>query len=819
MQNIIVKKDEFKIADDRKGYLRVIGKIEDEIFQKADNEIFPNKCQIFVNSDFDQIDKKFSDNDLFIITEVIESYNFQIDSPSSAKYTTTGYKAERIKRHQLCKIVEKEFDPLKPFRLVSEVEPNSYLYIKSSSDNFIYGPFFPISEKIDEDDYNITLRPVIHSDLNLSNDLDKFIFKFNIGELSSHIISIDSVNYIFNTLNLLSSPNISKDAIYYGNNEDLLEWGKKNIIQVSNVDERIFKDILPSLNDIPSENKFDKIKLERLKNLLKGTESWLVSGLPKFIHNYLNSTDGQAYLKDFLDKNRNTIVEKYDLEIELRKNKIEELSGVINSKNLEIVNIQQDPRYNNISQESQKLIKDLIDSEEKSGPIQELLNKYELADKAERIEGQIFERERKKGTLDLDIKKRNEEKTILENDLKNLKANFKDSEEVKNTLLKLKPYVDFLNGVVPNYLPDDSQNQISSIYPIIRNTTPNSLEEYLNDIQTNLLKVGREIEFNDLANYLINIHQNFISVFAGLPGVGKTSLITKLADSLGYKERFLSVSVSRGWTSAKDFIGYFNPLTSQFQPSKTNFYKEVVERYKKEMPENIDIPYLVLLDEANLSPIEHYWSDFMKFTDPESDKIISLGGKEEYVQMGNGLRFIATINYDHTTEILSPRLIDRSPIILLNSKKDLIENIEIQKLPSVNEYYSFNQLENIFNNKRESLKEDERLLFIKIKEDLETVDNNLGTPIIISPRKQNQIFNFCSVARPIFKDEANQFTALDYAVKQHVLPLINGRGDKFGKRLDGLSKTLERHLPKTSQMLYQIINSGANNYHNYRFFC
>src|SRR5690606_16814037 len=128
----------------------------------------------------------------------------------------------------------------------------------------------------------------------------------------------------------------------------------------------------------------------------------------------------------------------------------------------------------------------------------------------------------------------------------------------------------------------------------IRETLPSSLEAYILDVNKNLSTIGREVDFNDLANYIINIQQNFLSVFAGLPGVGKTSLVTKLTEALGYKDRFLPISVSRGWTSTKDFIGYFNPLSNQFQPSRTNFYNEVIERYIHELKTNIDIPYFVL---------------------------------------------------------------------------------------------------------------------------------------------------------------------------------------------------------------------------------
>ncbi|MDR2397515.1 MAG: hypothetical protein LBD74_01990, partial [Spirochaetaceae bacterium] len=75
------------------------------------------------------------------------------------------------------------------------------------------------------------------------------------------------------------------------------------------------------------------------------------------------------------------------------------------------------------------------------------------------------------------------------------------------------------------------------------------------------LQGARDLSLNDTANYLICIMQGFITTFAGEPGTGKTSLCTILAKSLGLARsdvhsRFVDISVERGWTSHKDFIGY-----------------------------------------------------------------------------------------------------------------------------------------------------------------------------------------------------------------------------------------------------------------------
>lgn len=75
----------------------------------------------------------------------------------------------------------------------------------------------------------------------------------------------------------------------------------------------------------------------------------------------------------------------------------------------------------------------------------------------------------------------------------------------------------------------------------------------------------------------------------------------------------------------------------------------------------------------------------MGMTDGEGDRVLMLG--QDPLQIPDCLRFIATINYDGTTEPLSPRVVDRSPIIVIeptelgNIQTDLINNPPSHPLP------------------------------------------------------------------------------------------------------------------------------------------
>ena len=84
---------------------------------------------------------------------------------------------------------------------------------------------------------------------------------------------------------------------------------------------------------------------------------------------------------------------------------------------------------------------------------------------------------------------------------------------------------------------------------------------------------GRDLSRNEVANLAICLVQGYVTVLAGMPGAGKTSLAGILAGALGLRQpgapRYCEVPVERGWASYKDFIGYHNPLTQRIEAASS----------------------------------------------------------------------------------------------------------------------------------------------------------------------------------------------------------------------------------------------------------
>ena len=334
-------------------------------------------------------------------------------------------------------------------------------------------------------------------------------------------------------------------------------------------------------------------------------------------------------------------------------------------------------------------------------------------------------------------------------------------------------------------------------------------------------KAHREVTMNDVANYLICITQGFITTFAGEPGTGKTSLCNILAKALGLaadppQNRFVDISVERGWSSHKDFIGYYNPLSKKMERSNGEVF-DSFERMDAEYDcDNSKIaPFVILLDEANLSPIEHYWAAFLRNCDfiSVNNRTISLGGTKSF-KLPEHLRFLATVNFDHTTEELSPRFLDRSWVIMLEPTR--IDDEIDEETENIQDMISFGDLKEAFSVGANDI----------IDEAIQNKWNAIqkifrDRALQIMPRNLKMVRNYCAVGcRCMERDTpVTKFAPLDYALSEKILPTINGNGDNYRMLIEELSKECTpQNMPITARHLERMKRFAENNMGFYQFF-
>lgn len=141
------------------------------------------------------------------------------------------------------------------------------------------------------------------------------------------------------------------------------------------------------------------------------------------------------------------------------------------------------------------------------------------------------------------------------------------------------------------------------------------------------------------------------------------------------------ISVKSNWTDSSELFGYYNPITKKYTMTKLLKFILVAK-------ENPQIPFFVILDEMNLSKVEHYFSDFLSCM--ESRTINDDGSvKQEGIHLYSGNHFVSTdddeydeirsslelplnlyvtgtVNVDDTTYMFSPKVLDRANVIEFN---------------------------------------------------------------------------------------------------------------------------------------------------------
>ncbi|MBE9395650.1 hypothetical protein IOQ59_00055 [Pontibacterium sp. N1Y112] len=793
---------------------------------------------VWISKGYESIENNFHDGELFLLENYYPRDDSDRESGADSKivhhsHWATGGSAKALDKNELVPIINTTLPEVGTGLLeIYSRPPRGDFFIKEGGD--IYGPFTA----------SVSGEEVIAtpSQINFLNLSTHHIVKISISDLDSEGYYLPSlgvgaesniVGYI-PSLRDLSRLDKEKRAMRdYINDSQLVtfvakhSFGKRNLVGRKGAEA-----LKQGLSEMRRKDKAfgSDERIVRLEKLIDRYLAETDVG-SEMIGSYLSSKDGREFLKSQLETNPR-LVEEHAQDLIQHNKAREQAEGELNE-----IKARKEREKQQLVAISDKVAKAKLEAEEEIEKIREK-TKEQAQDQLRAInqdlEQQIEAKRDEVESIDLKKKELLKEQRLLESlagiqeeiryqerkkkeldDAVDTQEKVLKNPELPKEVTQLKTILDILHGrvydsqlSVPKFerpkkatkVPDDSSELVQQ------------LVEHFEDTD------GRSFTFEEMANLVISVQQSFLTVLKGRPGTGKTSTAIRLSQAYNLSpefscsDSFLNIPVSRGWMSGRDFLGFYNSLKGIYQASKTGIYQFLRQG---EIEGANDFLRMVLLDEANLSPIEHYWSDFLAMCDPEGRyRKIDTGasGADRFLSVPENLRFIATINNDNTTEPLSPRLCDRVPVISMDVSGGNGE-IVAAATSILDGAVPYTTLDNMFGCRSE-IESEMPLDLVNFISQMELRDNSLGSPIIVSQRKRNAMHAYCDRAQNL----TNSRTAVDFALSQHALPLVNGHGKAFKSRLEKLHEHASNNsLVRTASLLEVVLSDGENFVGNYSF--
>ena len=179
----------------------------------------------------------------------------------------------------------------------------------------------------------------------------------------------------------------------------------------------------------------------------------------------------------------------------------------------------------------------------------------------------------------------------------------------------------------------------------------------------------------DIRCFLAGMSMSRLHLLQGISGTGKTSLPLAVARALGAGSRLIEVQA--GWRDRQDLIGHFNAFERRFYEAE--FLQAL---YEAQCPRYVDSPYIVILDEMNLSQPEQYFADLLSALEQEPRKqkldlmtasvepapALLRGGRT--LPLPQNVWFVGTANQDETTKTIADKTYDRAHVMELPRVRD-----------------------------------------------------------------------------------------------------------------------------------------------------
>jgi len=784
---------------------------EQEIIQ-----LFPNNGRVY-----DTLNK-IQDYDYVLFENYYLSPIFnQNSSEISSKYHVFGYlnldKAVDFTDVPVAPVLEyqKIFNPTQPDLSISHIMdrlPNDVFFIiDQSPEKYVYGPFVFHNDSQNFEYYGDSIKEIVCIEEFKKYFVSKVLLRFSWYEptLKNHF-------YEYYERYKHQTP-VGKAVRFLTDIDKLIEYAiDKNYI----VDAADDKYVLAEFNKINEALKTNKttpqiIAYQRLPETIKQSRNKRLVELTQSIENLKSEVQIiqeqivnrilqnlkqeqpqllEPFLNTFEDLAKNELgykskVEELQKHIDLLKNEQSQVKESIKKLKNE-----REAEINRMLQEKKEEISHLdrqIDTLKKE--LQPLIENYTL------IHG-IDELHQRKTTLEKEKNELEQRVSHLQNNLTHLESKVKQIVEQGQEELVKKLLIDRTIQVYTEEALNLQHRKINVFVPHKENITAGDyliLEDVVKHIKQGFYQIERPISSEDILNCLYCFTQEYLTLLCGRTGAGKSSLVKQFANLLGLQPNinFYAISVQKTWNSTADYIGFFNAITRKYEPVNINFFN-----FLQQVHHNADAnpaPFICLMDEMNLAQIEYYWAEFLNQYDEYENRMVDINWREP-IKIGDLLSFVGTINIDHTTSALSPRLISRATIIHIEQPDSIRVGGEMVKNSSP--LISKQKLKQLFQKEQEKSRNSE-----SANEDWNAFFGIIDKIVTIDARIKQRMLRFYHALQ--YSTTSNY--ALDHAVLQNLIPSLQGFGKETEQTLLKVYRIIEdQNLRKSRDMLKKMLDKG-----------
>jgi len=185
------------------------------------------------------------------------------------------------------------------------------------------------------------------------------------------------------------------------------------------------------------------------------------------------------------------------------------------------------------------------------------------------------------------------------------------------------------------------------------------------DLFENLTSAGFHFNYQIVTRFISSLTTKPFVILTGLSGSGKTKLAQAFVQWICQNNnQYRIVPVGADWTNREPLLGYPNDLNPSEYVKPDHGVLDLILHAN----ENEGLPHFLILDEMNLSHVERYFADFLsvmesKETIPLYSEDLEIDGLPSTLTLPSNLFIIGTVNIDETTNMFSPKVLDRANTI------------------------------------------------------------------------------------------------------------------------------------------------------------